>query len=374
MLTLISLQKKGAAPKDDAEISASLFRNKINHQIIINESVNNNVLKYLKANKIFKVKTYKSKKLSFIIASILLTRPLKILKKIKESKGKILFATHFHPWLIYIFLKNFFKKNKWIIIYGIHENPYKPKEAAYKFIGFLEKIYLKQSNYIFAHSNFLADDLKKANPKLINRIFVTPTGSYFLENHDLKKWRSNFSDIIKLIFIGRIESYKGIDTLLKAFEYLKKHQINNIELGIFGNGLIREEQLNKINNLNIKLKNEWLKDDDVSNILKDSNLIVVPYDNATQSGVINIARAFGVPSITSNAGGLPEQIKEGETGLIFEVGDYKSLAEKIVYLNKNRHILDNMSKKCLELNNFNDFNWQKTSYYIDKILKQELKA
>jgi glycosyltransferase involved in cell wall biosynthesis len=59
-------------------------------------------------------------------------------------------------------------------------------------------------------------------------------------------------------------------------------------------------------------------------------MTVLPYEGATQSGIIPMSAAFGTPSIASDSGGLVEQIVNGKTGFIFHAGSVEELANHLV--------------------------------------------
>ena len=64
-------------------------------------------------------------------------------------------------------------------------------------------------------------------------------------------------------------------------------------------------------------------------LLKGAKLTVVP-SLSEGGGLVNVeAQASGCPVIASRVGGIPEYVKDGESGLLFEPGNYKELAEKI---------------------------------------------
>ncbi|HFE54124.1 MAG TPA: glycosyltransferase, partial [Bacteroidetes bacterium] len=61
-----------------------------------------------------------------------------------------------------------------------------------------------------------------------------------------------------------------------------------------------------------------------------ADAVVLPYLTATQSGIVPMAYAYGVPVITTSVGGLPEVVEEGRTGLLVPPGDAGALAQTIV--------------------------------------------
>ena len=64
----------------------------------------------------------------------------------------------------------------------------------------------------------------------------------------------------------------------------------------------------------VHVVNRWLSDAEISSLVAAARFVVLPYNSATQSGVIPLASAFGTPAIASDTGGLAEQVVDGETG------------------------------------------------------------
>lgn len=129
------------------------------------------------------------------------------------------------------------------------------------------------------------------------------------------------------LLVGRIERYKGIDTLLEAYRSLP--QGASFPLVIAGAGEFSADELSRIEELAdrpVFIVNRWLSDRELASLVAAARFVVVPYVSATQSGVIATASAFGIPVIASDAGGLAEQVVEGETGLLFSAGDSAALA------------------------------------------------
>jgi glycosyltransferase involved in cell wall biosynthesis len=102
--------------------------------------------------------------------------------------------------------------------------------------------------------------------------------------------------------------------------------------------------------------------------MKEIDLIVLPYTKATQSGVISFCLSINMPFMVSDAGGLKEFIKNGETGFIFKNGDYLDLADKIKIIYQNKKLLKSFSEN-IEIFKKN-FEWQYTIKslldYLDK--------
>ena len=85
----------------------------------------------------------------------------------------------------------------------------------------------------------------------------------------------------------------------------------------------------------IDIRNRFIPDEELAELIQESQIVVCPYIDATQSGVIMSAFAFGVPVIATNVGGLPEMVEHLKTGVIIPARDSQAIADNIVLLLNN---------------------------------------
>jgi glycosyltransferase involved in cell wall biosynthesis len=133
-----------------------------------------------------------------------------------------------------------------------------------------------------------------------------------------------------LLFFGRITAYKGLEVLLQAFQQV--HQSHAAHLLIVGEGDIRPYQLILQQIPDIEVVNRWVAESEIPAFFQRATLVVLPYTSASQSGVLPVAANFGLPVIASRAGGIPEQILHGQTGLLTDPGSVAGLAQAIKQL------------------------------------------
>ena len=146
------------------------------------------------------------------------------------------------------------------------------------------------------------------------------------------KYRATDKTPTNYLFFGRINRYKGIDVLIEAFARLEASGAS-VRLTVAGKGDFSpyEEAFSRLGAAT--LMNEYVSDEDIERLFSMENCVaVVPYRDATQSGVIALALAYGVPVIASDTGGLREQLDGGHVGLFCEPGDVKSLLARMVEL------------------------------------------
>ncbi|WEK71697.1 MAG: glycosyltransferase family 4 protein [Candidatus Chryseobacterium colombiense] len=148
-----------------------------------------------------------------------------------------------------------------------------------------------------------------------------------------------------LLFFGRISPYKGIRFLLDAFVKMIDLQPDaDMTLTIAGSGnfdfnIEVYKQYPQINILN-----EYIYPENLADLISQASVVVCPYTDATQSGVIMSAYAFKKPVIATNVGGLPEMVEDKKTGLIIEPKSSDAIYNAVWELYKNKGVLDEMSR------------------------------
>ncbi len=119
-----------------------------------------------------------------------------------------------------------------------------------------------------------------------------------------------------LLFFGLIRGYKGLDTLLEAWEKVKRDGQKLIVAGEFyENKQKYEEQLAKLSH-SVILHDRFIDDRDVKFYFSVADALVLPYKTATQSGVTQIAYNFCTPMIVTDVGGLPEIVPDDKVGYV----------------------------------------------------------
>mgnify|MGYP002607079183 CR=1 FL=1 len=131
---------------------------------------------------------------------------------------------------------------------------------------------------------------------------------------ELKEYGKKFH-----LFFGRIDEYKGIQTLAEAYAALRVSDKENIELIIAGKGELSDSEKTIIDSEpHIHLIQRFISDEEMIWLFKRCVSIVLPYTEASQSGVLPIAYKYGKPVIVSNLKGLTENVVPQKTGLIFK--------------------------------------------------------
>jgi len=140
------------------------------------------------------------------------------------------------------------------------------------------------------------------------------------------------------VYFGRISREKGVETLLQAHRLLS----NKFHLKIIGTGPLMEELAQRYSGVEFT---GYKAGEELKELIKRASFVVVPsewYENCSMAVLESMA--FGKPVIGSRIGGIPEQIEDGKTGFLYEMGNAEELAEKMVVLASNKELRKKMGR------------------------------
>ncbi|CAL2105742.1 Glycosyltransferase, family GT4 [Tenacibaculum sp. 190524A02b] len=214
---------------------------------------------------------------------------------------------------------------------------------------------------------------KAVEEHVISTLKVAQNNSFLLYNAIPVKReqieRENLTiDRVKLLFIGRLEKQKSLDTLLDAIAYLNN---DKILLTIVGDGALRCFLEKKVDDLkltdNVTFEG---KQKNTSKFYENADIFILP--SIWEGFGIVILEAFRakVPVIASNIEGPSELIKNNVNGVLFEPKNHIQLAEKI------KHLIDNKSlRQKIAENGYKSFSDEfEISNYVKKLNELYVKA
>ena len=178
----------------------------------------------------------------------------------------------------------------------------------------LRYFFLRKVDYIATFSQVSRERYADMHPKFREKLRVVNLGAHIPDVSPVKP-----AELIGCeryyLFFGRIDKYKGIADLVKAFNRLDD---NYPKLVIAGSGSLTpdEEHLITLNLPRIVLLNRFISDSEMVYLFEHSLAVVLPYVEASQSGIIPIAYKVGKPVITSDLDGLTQFVENGITGLV----------------------------------------------------------
>jgi glycosyltransferase involved in cell wall biosynthesis len=135
-----------------------------------------------------------------------------------------------------------------------------------------------------------------------------------------------------ILFFGRIWPYKGLMHLVRA-EPMISAAVPDVEIVIAGEGEdLAPYRAAMTNPERFVVHNRYIGRDELARLLGQADVVVLPYVDATQSGVVALAYAYSTPVVATTVGGLPEMVEHGITGLLVPPRDEAALAEAVVQL------------------------------------------
>lgn len=177
------------------------------------------------------------------------------------------------------------------------------------------------ADYLIVHGDRLRNEWIEREPELSPRLASVPHGALG------SSLPATLADPSTFLFFGRIEPYKGLETFLKAGALLVQRGFSP-RLIVAGTGSDLELHRAQIKTMPwIELVDRLIAADEIPNLFARSSAAVLPYTDATQSGVAAMAFGFGRPVISTNVGGLPDVVCEGYNGLLVPPKDAEALAE-----------------------------------------------
>jgi len=241
-----------------------------------------------------------------------------------------------------------FRKRKKIIL-NVHDpKPHTGEED--KVSALIHNSLYKWSSKFVTFSNYSKQQLQEqlsAGKKVVNS-FLLPFTYYanFKDSGYKEQKASNIS------FVGRISKYKGIEMFIDAINKVGESDLKEqfvIAGNPFGDYKPNYEGIKYPDCLTIIQKH--LSNSELVDIILKSKLIVCPYLDASQSGVIMTAVALNRPVLVTEAGGLKEYVVVGKNGLISKI-EADDLATKMIEFSKNGYF-EKMSSEMAS-NQFQD--------------------
>lgn len=234
----------------------------------------------------------------------------RIKKDLLQNKIDRVYFSMPHPWDLSL-SRILMRKNNIEVWRGIHDVRRHPGDIWPT--GISIKRFVLNSNKVVCFSNYVRDQLiKYKKPVIQTQLFEVA--------REVKKTYAKGS----ILFIGRLKKYKGLTLLAETWPLI---QYPNKNLTIAGKGHL-PNQLKSMSCLQI---NKWLTNYEIDNLIRNSHLVVLPYTEASQSGVIAIAQSLSTPVVATPVGGLIDQIDNLQNGVVAKDLSPMALASAIDY-------------------------------------------
>lgn len=212
------------------------------------------------------------------------------------------------------------------VVHEIHNDPIAPENGA------LINLMVRVLEHVTAP---LADVLIVKSPsirrKYLDRGIGTPD-QYELIYHGVpteafarvEPGRTDGDGPVTLLFVGRLVDGKGLFDLLDAFERLE-----GAELDIVGDGPLYDDLADAVDHRDLDGVSLLGYRDDVPAVMARSDVLVLPSYREGTPRVITEAMASGLPVVSTDIAGIPDQVADDETGYLIEPGDVDALVEAL---------------------------------------------
>jgi len=174
-------------------------------------------------------------------------------------------------------------------------------------------------------------------------------------------------NVFSILFVGRLAPEKGLTHLLDAMKHLVEQMIS-VRLDLVGSGPMHKQLSSYIaqNDLGqqVHLHGHKAFGPELFSHYQNADCLILPSMSEGFPKVINEARAFGLPIITTNCGGISGEIRHGENGWIIESASSQSIADAILELSQNKALEEKLAAGAKA-----DFGENNLEYWSNKMFK-----
>ena len=230
-----------------------------------------------------------------------------------------------------------------------------------------------QADYVIAHSDSDANILREMLPKTQIKVNPHPAYNFFkIQDMTMKEGREQLGlrmDAKVLLFFGLIREYKGLRHLIVAMSKIRQRykDIKLLIVGDFGkeeNRAFYERIIDETGIAdNVDIYGGHIPIPEVEKFFAACDMVVLPYESATQSGVIQVAYGFRKPVLATNVGGLPDVVSDKKTGYIVEPRQPGLIADAVTDFYENQRIQE--FKKHIAEESYR-FSWERMEETIER--------
>lgn len=230
-----------------------------------------------------------------------------------------------------------------------------------------------KSQQIIVHAELLKQTLEHKFRVPKQQINVLPHG----ELGSLYRRRSQDESVkeepFTLLFFGRVWPYKGLKYLLAAMPIIAA-KFPEVHLVIAGKG----EDLKKYfppesAHPNVEILNDFIPPEMVASVFQRSKIVVLPYIEASQSGVVSLAYGMGKLVVASAIGGLQEVVQSEKDGLLVPPGDSQALANAVIRLLSDSQLQQSLKLAALQRCQ-QDLSWKNIAAHTVETYHQAIAA
>jgi glycosyltransferase involved in cell wall biosynthesis len=217
--------------------------------------------------------------------------------------------------------------------------------------GWAPELMVRQSGHVVVHGEGLKRmvlDRYSKSPDCVHVLSHPAIHRYAELARRQKMARRTTDGTLRVLLFGRIFAYKGLEYLIRA-EAMLKDALPNLHITVAGRGddpWVFKPLMGEADRYDIR--NRFIEDEEVAQLFLDADIVVLPYTEASQSGVLNLAAAFGKPVIVTDVGELRATVEPNRLGMVVPPGNAEELAKAIRILADNSELRNNLGASALE--------------------------
>lgn len=270
-----------------------------------------------------------------------LTRIAKRMKGFGAEGVVLTWITHFFGWHIGQLAKAIRRNVPSPIVMICHNVR---QHEGYPLEGCLTRMAFRGPHGFLVHSTEDRENLLRMLPDAKVRKAHHPTYDIFATSSNWTREGARaalgLNDEPMVLYFGAVRPYKGLKWLIEAAPAIMatvpgcqmwcvgdywsgpdEFQRRSKELGVTFDPANPDRG-------GVRIVAQYTPNDEVGKYFHASDLVVLPYETATQSGIVQIAYGFDKPCLVTNVGGLPEVVLDGKTGYIVPPKDARAIAMK----------------------------------------------
>jgi glycosyltransferase involved in cell wall biosynthesis len=260
-----------------------------------------------------------------------------IIREIRAFAPDVIHYQGFHPW----FDLTFALWHQYPLVFTVHDFRAHPGDKLTQKTPFwLEMLARSRADQIIVHSRHVGELLTQHWGGAGENISIMP---HIQIGQELAPSEVAVEEEEHLIlFFGRIWQYKGLEYLIRA-EPLISREVPDVRILIAGQG----EDFSRYTSLMVHpdrfiVDNEFISEQRTAEYFQRASVVVLPYIEASQSGVIPLAYSAAKPVVATEVGGLPEMVEHGATGYLVAPRNPAQLADAVVRLLLDRDLRRHM--------------------------------
>ncbi len=185
---------------------------------------------------------------------------------------------------------------------------------------------------VIVHGEKLRSDAMRAFSLGEDRVFAFPHPPirHYAELALGSGYKKPDDGAFRILFFGRIHEYKGLRYLIEAAPEIFR-SVDHAKLIIAGQGDDFSSYRAMISDPSrFEIHNRFIEEAETARMFAEADVLVLPYSEASQSGVLLVALCFGLPVVATDVGEMAEVVRSAQMGIVVPPRDVPALASAVV--------------------------------------------